>query len=138
MDPEAGRRVPVPEGHRLFPTPSTSRHVVQTLRSLRLLAAAALIPAHGCSSGSAATQRVRHDATSLPTGATRSAETDDGQWLMPAHDYASTRFSALTEINTGNVSRLQAAWTFSTGVERGHEAAPLVVGSTMYVVTPYP
>jgi PQQ-dependent dehydrogenase (methanol/ethanol family) len=57
---------------------------------------------------------------------------------MPAKNYASTRYSGLDQINTGNVSNLKSAWTFSTGVNRGQEAAPLVVGSTMYVVTPYP
>ncbi|MDT7603912.1 MAG: lanthanide-dependent methanol dehydrogenase, partial [Acidobacteriota bacterium] len=64
--------------------------------------------------------------------------TDDGQWTMPAKDYASTRFSSLEEINTGNAANLKVAWTFSTGNTRGHEAAPLVVGGTMYIVTPYP
>jgi PQQ-dependent dehydrogenase (methanol/ethanol family) len=63
---------------------------------------------------------------------------EDGQWTMPAKDYASTRYSGLDEINTGNVRNLKVAWTFSTGVNRGQEAAPLVVGGTMYVVTPYP
>ena len=57
---------------------------------------------------------------------------------MPARDYASTRYSALSQITTQNVRNLRPAWTFSTGVLRGHEAAPLVVGSTMYVTTPYP
>src|SRR5947209_4895431 len=63
---------------------------------------------------------------------------DDGQWLMPAKNYASTRYSALDQINTGNVSSLKLAWTFSTGATRGHEAAPLVVNNTMYIVTPFP
>jgi PQQ-dependent dehydrogenase (methanol/ethanol family) len=63
---------------------------------------------------------------------------DDGQWLMAAKDYANTRFSGLNEITASNVSTLTPAWTFSTGVLRGHEGAPLVVGDTMYVVTPYP
>jgi lanthanide-dependent methanol dehydrogenase len=63
---------------------------------------------------------------------------DDGQWTMPARNYASTRYSGLTQINTQNVGQLKMAWSFSTGVNRGHEAAPLVVGSTMYVVTPFP
>jgi PQQ-dependent dehydrogenase (methanol/ethanol family) len=67
-----------------------------------------------------------------------SGTANDGEWRMPARDYASTRYSALDEINTGNASRLKVAWTFSTGVNAGHEAAPLVVGSTMYVVTPFP
>src|SRR6478736_295655 len=34
--------------------------------------------------------------------------------------------------------QLKLAFRFKTGVEKGHEAAPLVVGDTMYVVTPYP
>ena len=76
--------------------------------------------------------------TSLPTGAQASAETEDGQWLMPAKNYASTRYSGLDQINTENVKNLKNAWTFSTGVNRGQEAAPLVVNNTMYVVTPYP
>ena len=64
---------------------------------------------------------------------------DDGaEWRMPARDYASTRFSPLDEITPSNASRLKLAFSFSTGVERGHEAAPIVVGDTMYVVTPYP
>jgi PQQ-dependent dehydrogenase (methanol/ethanol family) len=65
-------------------------------------------------------------------------QTEDGQWTMPAKDYSSTRYSGLDQINTENVKNLKVAWTFSTGVDRGQEAAPLVIGSTMYVVTPYP
>jgi PQQ-dependent dehydrogenase (methanol/ethanol family) len=63
---------------------------------------------------------------------------DDGQWTMAQKDYANTRYSALREINLTNVDKLKAATTFSTGFVRGHEATPLVVGDTMYVVTPFP
>jgi PQQ-dependent dehydrogenase (methanol/ethanol family) len=63
---------------------------------------------------------------------------EDGQWIMPAKDYASTRFSGLDEINTGNAKTLRVAWTFSMGSTRGEEAAPLVVNNTMYVVSPFP
>jgi PQQ-dependent dehydrogenase (methanol/ethanol family) len=63
---------------------------------------------------------------------------DDGQWVRPAKDYASTRFSALTEINTTNAKNLRVIATFSTGVLRGHESAPLVVNGTMYIITPFP
>jgi lanthanide-dependent methanol dehydrogenase len=63
---------------------------------------------------------------------------DDKQWVMPAKNYASTRYSSLDQITTANVKNLRPAWTFSTGVLRGHEGAPLVVGSTMYVHTPFP
>ena len=37
-----------------------------------------------------------------------------------------------------NVGKLQVAWTFSTGVLRGHEGAPLVIGDVMYVHAPFP
>jgi glucose dehydrogenase len=57
---------------------------------------------------------------------------------MPAHDFASTRFSPLEEIQPGNAARLELAFSFSTGVDKGHEAAPIVVDGTMYVVTPWP
>ncbi|HEX5084641.1 MAG TPA: methanol/ethanol family PQQ-dependent dehydrogenase [Blastocatellia bacterium] len=67
-----------------------------------------------------------------------SAQPDDGQWLMATKDYANTRFSALNQINAQNVNQLKPAWTFSTGVTRGQEAGPLVVGDTMYIVTPFP
>ncbi|HEY0544462.1 MAG TPA: methanol/ethanol family PQQ-dependent dehydrogenase [Pyrinomonadaceae bacterium] len=65
-------------------------------------------------------------------------EAEDGEWRMPAKNYASTRYSGLDEINTANVKNLKVAWTFSTGVNRGQEAAPIVTGNTMYIVTPYP
>src|SRR6266542_4621793 len=61
-----------------------------------------------------------------------------GEWQMAAGDYASSRYSTLDQITPQNAHGLHAAWTFSTGVLRGHEGQPLVVGTTMYVVTPYP
>jgi lanthanide-dependent methanol dehydrogenase len=59
-------------------------------------------------------------------------------WVMPSRTYDAQRYSPLKQINTGNVGKLQVAWTFSTGVLRGHEGAPLVVGNVMYVHTPFP
>jgi len=63
---------------------------------------------------------------------------DPEQWLLPGKNFAGTRYSLLDEINTDNVDRLRVAWSFSTGAQRGHEGAPLVVGDMMYFVTPYP
>jgi len=63
---------------------------------------------------------------------------EDGQWTMPAKDYAATRYSALADITRQNARSLHPVWTFSTGVLGGHEGQPLVVGDTMYVVTPWP
>jgi alcohol dehydrogenase (cytochrome c) len=65
-------------------------------------------------------------------------QNEDGQWTRPAKNYASTRFSGLSEITADNVRNLRLAWTFETGVLKGQEAAPLVVNNTMYVVTPFP
>src|SRR5881397_4217063 len=60
------------------------------------------------------------------------------EWPMPGADYSNSRYSELAQITPANAKNLRAAWTFSTGVLRGHEGQPLVVGNTMYVVTPYP
>jgi PQQ-dependent dehydrogenase (methanol/ethanol family) len=70
--------------------------------------------------------------------ATTGLRAADGDWAMPAADYAASRYSTLTQINAGNATRLHPVWTFSTGVLGGHEGQPLVVGKTMYVVTPWP
>ncbi|MEM9781282.1 MAG: methanol/ethanol family PQQ-dependent dehydrogenase [Pseudomonadota bacterium] len=59
-------------------------------------------------------------------------------WVLQTGDYANTRYSNLAEINAENVGDLQVAWTFSTGVLRGHEGGPLVVGDIMYVHSPFP
>jgi lanthanide-dependent methanol dehydrogenase len=76
--------------------------------------------------------------TLAETAAANDAAANDGQWTMPSKDYAATRYSALTEINAQSARSLHPVWTFSTGVLGGHEGQPLVVGDTMYVVTPWP
>ncbi len=63
---------------------------------------------------------------------------DPNQWVMPTGDYANHRYSQLKQITAQNVGKLQVAWTFSTGVLRGHEGAPLVIGDVMYVHGPFP
>lgn len=62
---------------------------------------------------------------------------DPNQWVMPARNYANTRFSSLDQINTDTAKHLKLAWTFSLGADRGQEAAPIIVDNTMYVVGPY-
>ena len=74
----------------------------------------------------------------LAVAAPSAAGDQDGQWPMPAKNYASTRYCNLEEINTGSVVNLRVAWMFSTRVARWHAAAPIVAGSVLYVVTPYP
>ena len=59
-------------------------------------------------------------------------------WAMQAGDMYNQRYSKLNQINKGNVGKLQVAWTFSTGVLRGHEGSPLVIDGTMYLHSPFP
>lgn len=61
-----------------------------------------------------------------------------GKWWLPALDFANSRYSELAQITTNNVKQLETVSTWSTGINRGHEGQPLVVGDTMYVVTPFP
>ncbi len=59
-------------------------------------------------------------------------------WAMQAGDMYNQRYSKLNQINAGNVGKMQVAWTFSTGVLRGHEGSPLVIGDMMYIHSPFP
>jgi len=59
-------------------------------------------------------------------------------WVMQNGNYSSTRYSELKQITKENVKHLQPVWTFSTGVLRGHEGGPLVIGDVMYIHTPFP
>jgi PQQ-dependent dehydrogenase (methanol/ethanol family) len=97
-----------------------------------------------CTGGGSSTA---DSATATATGLTRTVANTriavprsgpPGEWQMPAGDYANSRYSELAEITAANAANLRAAWTFSTGVLRGHEGQPLVVNNTMYLVTPYP
>jgi alcohol dehydrogenase (cytochrome c) len=74
------------------------------------------------------------------SGAQANAAPQDpaGEWHMQARDFANTRYSTLNQINLDTVKRLRVAWTFSDGAAYGHEGAPLVVDSMMYVVAPFP
>src|SRR5439155_10387316 len=75
--------------------------------------------------------------------AQRPAATPAQEWRTYDHDLAGTRFSPLTEINTGNVTKLAKAWTFNFPPPPGgrggplglggSEAVPLVIGGVMYL-----
>jgi PQQ-dependent dehydrogenase (methanol/ethanol family) len=110
------------------------------------LCTGALVIVAGCSSANAtpqqdtaalrSTRAVAGTSIRLPAGAAGSQSVNE--WTMPARDYSNSRYSELADITTANVGKLHVSSTFSTGVLHGHEGQPLVVGSTMYVVTPYP
>jgi PQQ-dependent dehydrogenase (methanol/ethanol family) len=69
---------------------------------------------------------------------TETAMSNPSNWASQAGDYANHRYSTLDQITAANVGGLQVAWTMSTGVLRGHEGSPLVIGNTMYIHTPFP
>ncbi len=68
------------------------------------------------------------------------------EWPSYGGDPGNTKYSALTQINRENVTRLKVAWTYHTGdisdgskypVRSAFEATPLVVDGVMYVTTPF-
>jgi PQQ-dependent dehydrogenase (methanol/ethanol family) len=82
-------------------------------------------------------------ALSAPTGALANEALgklmqDPKNWAAPAGDFANHRYSDLKQINKDNVKNLRVAWTFSTGVLRGHEGGPLVIGDTLYIHSAFP
>ena len=99
------------------PTPSHSRQGVHRgVHAVAVLALAALVVPQGAVAQSAA----------------------GAEWSTPAGTVQGTRFSSLSQINTSNVSQLKQEFSFSTGAKAGHQGGPLVVGSTIYVVGPWP
>lgn len=66
------------------------------------------------------------------------AMANPNNWAYPRGQYNNQGYSELNQINTRNVKNLKLAWTFSTGVNRGHEGAPLVIDGVMYLHTAFP
>src|SRR5262244_4678435 len=81
-------------------------------------------------------------AIAVTASAQKKPATPAQEWQTYNHDLAGTRFSPLTEINTGNVANLKQAWVYNFpaagggrggGLGGGSEAVPIVVGGVMYV-----
>jgi PQQ-dependent dehydrogenase (methanol/ethanol family) len=66
------------------------------------------------------------------------ATSDPNNWAIQMGGYNGWRHSKLDQINTKNVASMKVAWQFSTGVLRGHEGAPIVVGDTMWLHSAFP
>ena len=76
------------------------------------------------------------DAYAPVTDARLSNAAKDDSWLMYRHDYGSTGYAGLNQINTSNAAQLKPAWDFVTGFKSGHEAPPVVNGNYMFITTP--
>jgi len=93
----------------------------------------------------AACARTTIPSAAVPAGA-------DSDWRSYGHDPGGMRFSPLTQIDRGNVSRLARAWTYHTGELEtrsdsasardarrppAFETTPLMVGGVLYLSTAY-
>src|ERR1700746_53702 len=72
-----------------------------------------------------------------PVTAARLENPEPGNWLMTRGNYKGWSYSSLDQINTSNVKSLVPVWSFSTGVDSGHEAPPIVNNGVMFITTPY-
>ena len=82
-------------------------------------------------------------ASAMPMLASAAADqekamTDSNNWLHPRGQHDNQGYSKLAQVNKGNVKNLKMAWTFATGVNRGHEGSPVIVGNMMYLHTAFP
>ena len=68
------------------------------------------------------------------------------EWLYAGGDPGGSRYSALTDINSGNIQRLQVAWQWKhweTRIEQYgttpgfFEGTPLMIDGVLYITTPY-
>jgi len=99
--------------------------VIRNLGWLRTMASLASIVVLG-----AATATANDDVLALSA--------DPANNVMPNITYSGQNFSQLDQINRDTVKDLVVEWTFQLGVADEAEAPPLVVGDTMYVITPKP
>jgi PQQ-dependent dehydrogenase (methanol/ethanol family) len=84
-------------------------------------------------------ERADHAAYAKEAGKElRSLQEDDKQWTTPGKNFAGTRYSTLKQITPANVGKMKVAWSMETGANKGHEGAPLVIGSTLYAHSSYP
>jgi PQQ-dependent dehydrogenase (methanol/ethanol family) len=63
------------------------------------------------------------------------AASDDDNWLTYGRTYDEQRYSALTQVNDGNIGDLGLAWALELDTTRGQEATPIVVDGIMYTST---
>jgi len=67
---------------------------------------------------------------------------DAEDWAYYGQDPGGARFSTLAQINRGNVTQLERAWTYRTGdIAEGTahytECTPLMVDGVLYLITPF-
>jgi quinoprotein glucose dehydrogenase len=84
-------------------------------------------------------------ATKQPADAVPPNGVPAGEWHAYGRTAAGDRYSPLDQITPQNVDKLQVAWTYETGDERGpkdpeestYEVTPLMIDGTVYICTPH-
>ena len=71
-----------------------------------------------------------------PVTADRLKKPEPHNWLMIRGTYDGWGYSPLDQLTPANVAKLEPVWMMATGIDRGHEAAPLVNNGVMFVSTP--
>ena len=61
---------------------------------------------------------------------------EPSNWLMYRGNYAGWGYSSLKQVSDKNVKDLSVAWSFTTGLQEGHQSPPIVNNGYMYVTTP--
>jgi len=71
-----------------------------------------------------------------PVTEQRLTNPEPGNWMLYRRTYDGHGYSPLDQINTSNVKNLVPVWTFSTGVNEGHQSPPIVNNGVMFITTP--
>ena len=105
------------------------------MRSNKLAVAAAslamaAIGLGGATSSSAPTRFGQIDDARLAK-----ADSEPQNWLAYGGNHLGHRYSALDQINVGNVANLKPAWVFEYDTNRGQETTPIVVDGVAYVTS---
>jgi quinoprotein glucose dehydrogenase len=71
-----------------------------------------------------------------PRSTPQSSTATSQNWSRYGGNDENNHYSPLAQIDRGNVSKLQVAWTFDTGEEGGLQTSPLIVNGVLYGITP--
>ena len=107
---------------------------MQTRIAARLMAAASSSVAAVIAGIPASGEQAHRSQTTHQSPLPRITAGGQADWPLHNLDIKGSRYSALDEINTTNVDRLELAWTFEPGAGPGiAQATPLVVEGVMYL-----
>ena len=94
---------------------------MKLVRGKGLCASVAILAAAGAMCGMAASAQAGSDSEFA------AAYKNPDLWPGMGHDLGLNRHSDLSQINMGNIDKLQGVWSQSTGALRGHEGQPIVI-----------